>query len=123
MGARAQMHEERKIHYIEVLSDNEEEGDVGHLQNMEVTQAEEENTHAEEEEETIRNQAGIKKAVIASINGVPKFNTFKMRGVLEGQRVTILIDGGASHNFIDAALVNRRHLPTVEFDGFLVDIT
>jgi hypothetical protein len=26
-----------KIYYIEVLSDSEEEDDVGHLQNMEVT--------------------------------------------------------------------------------------
>jgi hypothetical protein len=45
-----------------------------------------------------------------------------MRGVLQGQRVTILIDGGASHNFIDVSLVNRRHLPTVEFEGFLVEV-
>jgi hypothetical protein len=34
----------------------------------------------------------------------------------------VLIDGGASHNFIDAALVNKRHIPTVEFDGFLVEV-
>jgi len=34
-----------KIHYIEVLSDSEEEEyEVGHIQNMEVAQIEEENT-------------------------------------------------------------------------------
>ena len=70
----------------------------------------------------MRNHVGIKKAVIASISGVPKFNTFRMRGVLQGQRVMILIDGGASHNFIDVASVCRRHLPTVEFEGFLVEV-
>jgi hypothetical protein len=111
-----------KIHYIEVLSDSEDEDDVGHIQNIEVTRTEEEPTHGEEEEEPMCNQAGIKKVVIASISGVPKFNTFRMRGVLQGQRVTVLIDGGASHNFIDVALVNRRHLPTVEFEGFLVEV-
>jgi hypothetical protein len=116
------MHGKGKIHYIEVLSDSEEEDDVGHLQNMEVTQVEEEHTHEEEEEETMHKHAGIKKVVIASISGVPKFSTFRMRGVLQGQRVTILIDGGASHNFIDVALVNMRHLPTVEFEGFLVEV-
>jgi hypothetical protein len=33
-----------------------------------------------------------------------------------------LIDGGASHNFIDAALLNRRHIPRVEFEGFKVEV-
>jgi hypothetical protein len=45
-----------------------------------------------------------------------------MRGVLQGQRVSVLIDGGASHNFIDSALVKRRHIPTVEFEGFRVEV-
>jgi hypothetical protein len=53
---------------------------------------------------------------------VQKLSTFRIRGVLQGQRVTVLIDGGASHNFIDVALVNIRHLPTVEFEGFLVEV-
>jgi hypothetical protein len=33
-----------------------------------------------------------------------------------------LIDGGVSHNFIDAALLQRRHIPTVEFEGFKVEV-
>jgi hypothetical protein len=65
---------------------------------------------------------GIKKEVITSISGVQIFSTFRIRGVLQGQRVTMLIDGGASHNFIDAALVRKRHIPTIEFDGFLVEV-
>jgi hypothetical protein len=36
--------------------------------------------------------------------------------------VLVLIDGGASHNFIDAALLKRRHIPTVEFEGFKVKV-
>jgi len=111
-----------KIHYIEVLSNSEEEDDVGHLQNMEVTQEEEKHTHEEEEEEAMHKHAWIKRVVIASINGVPKFITFRMRGVLQGQRVIVLIDGGASHNFIVVALMNTRKIPTVEFEGFLVEV-
>jgi hypothetical protein len=89
---------------------------------------EEEPTHGGEEEETMHGEeeeeeeVAIKKTVIASINGVPKFNTFRMRGVLQGQRVTVLIDGGASHKIIDVSLVNIRHLPIVEFEGFLVEV-
>jgi hypothetical protein len=45
-----------------------------------------------------------------------------MRGVLQGQKVSILIDGGASHNFIDSTLLQRRHIPTVEFEGFKVGV-
>ena len=32
----------------------------------------------------------------------------------------MLIDGGATHNFIDRKLVERRGLPTKEFEGFIV---
>jgi hypothetical protein len=45
-----------------------------------------------------------------------------MRGVLQGQRVSVLIDGGASHNFIDSALLQRRNIPIVEFEGFKVEV-
>jgi hypothetical protein len=45
-----------------------------------------------------------------------------MRGVLQGQKVSVLIDGGASHNFIDSTLLKRRHIPTVEFEGFKVEV-
>jgi hypothetical protein len=59
---------------------------------------------------------------LASISGVPKYNTFRMRGVLQGQRVSVLIDGGASHNFIDSTLLKRRHIPIVEFEGFKMEV-
>ena len=56
------------------------------------------------------------------MSGVPKFNTFGIKGVVQGKGETIMIDGGASHNFIDIAMVERRHLPIVEFEGFLVEV-
>jgi hypothetical protein len=64
----------------------------------------------------------INKVVIASISGVKRFSTFKIRGFLQGQMVTVIIDGRASYNFIDSTLVNKIHLPTIEFDGFLADV-
>jgi hypothetical protein len=77
---------------------------------------------AAEEEVPELDCAAEEKATLASISGVPKFNTFKMRGVLQGQRVLVLIDVGDSHNFIDALLLKRRHIPTVEFEGFKVEV-
>lgn len=60
--------------------------------------------------------------IIASMSGFPRCHTFRVRGVLERHKVTVLIDGGASHNFIDATLVDRRRISTEEFDGFAVAI-
>jgi hypothetical protein len=101
---------------ITIYDDEEEEG-FGHLQNME-----ENPTENAEEEDASHGLATDDKVTLASINGVPKFNTFRMRGVLQGQKVSILIDGGASHNFIDSSLLQRRHIPTVEFEGFRVEL-
>jgi hypothetical protein len=42
--------------------------------------------------------------------------------VVSEKKVSVLIDGGASHNFIDSALLQRRHIPTVEFEGFRVEV-
>jgi hypothetical protein len=90
----------RKAHYIEVTSDNEEDEGFGHLQNIEANPTE--NT---KEEDASHGLAANEKVTLASISGVPKYNTFRMRGVLEGQKVSVLIDGCASHNFIDSALL------------------
>jgi hypothetical protein len=85
-----------KTHYIELTSDNEEDEDFSHLQNIEA-----DTTEIAEEESPGHDMTTEEKATLASINGVPKYNTFRMRGVLQEQKVSVLIDGGAFHNFID----------------------
>jgi len=39
---------------------------------------------------------------------------------MQGQSVTMLINGGATYNFRDATLVTRRQIPTEEFEDFEV---
>jgi hypothetical protein len=63
-------------------------------------------------------QEGVKKVTISTLSRVPKYYTFRVRGILQGQRVTTLIDGGDTHNFIDATLVTQRHIPVEDFKGF-----
>jgi hypothetical protein len=106
-----------QVHYIEVTSDNEEEEEIDQIQNIEA-----ETLETTEEEIPGQDNTVKEKATLASINGVPKYNTFRMRGVLQGQKVLVLIDGVASHNFIDSTLLKRRHIPTVEFEGFKVEV-
>jgi hypothetical protein len=89
-----------QVHYIEVTSNNEEDEDFGHIQNMKA-----DITKTTEEEATGHDNTTKERYTLASISGVPKYNNFKMRGVLQGQKVSVLIDGGASHNFIDSSLL------------------
>ena len=44
----------------------------------------------------------------------------RLKGGIQGQKVTVLVDGGDTHKFIDAALVERRKLQSETFDGFIV---
>ena len=46
--------------------------------------------------------------------------TLRVRGTIRGQRVSVLVNSGATHNFIDAQMVERRGILTKSFDGFSV---
>jgi hypothetical protein len=124
-----------EIHYIEVATDNvdseEEEQDNGS------TSLEEESTHAEDQPphrpltlagahppvvphplEQDNRHKPTKGGVIATLSGVPKYDTLQIRGTIQGQQEISLIDGGATHNFIDTSLVSRRPIQTEELEGF-----
>jgi hypothetical protein len=113
-----------EIHYIEVAADNvdseEEEKDSGS------TSLEEDSTLAEEKPpcrpptptgahhpivpqppEQANRRKPTKGGVIATVSSVPRYDTLRIRGIIQGQREITLIDGGATHNFIDTSLVSR----------------
>ena len=46
--------------------------------------------------------------------------TLRVQGLVMNQRVSILIDSGASHNFIDAHLMKIKGIPTETFEEFSV---
>jgi len=60
------------------------------------------------------------RGALAALQGVPKYLTLRVRGTVHGQRVSVLVDSGATHNFIDAQMVERRDIQTKSFNGFLV---
>ena len=59
---------------------------------------------------------------MAVLSAVPRYHTIRCEGVVLGERASFLVDGGATHNFIDANMVEKRKLPTETFDGFVVVI-
>ena len=99
-----------KAHYIEVYSDNDED-DYEQEATKELQVAEEES-----------HQGDTPEGVIATLSGVPRFHTLRVRGVVQGHRVGVLIDGGATHNFIDSAWVAKRGIQTEKFEGFIVAV-
>jgi hypothetical protein len=128
-----------EIHYIEVATNivdsEEEEQDSGS------TSLEEESTPAEEQPprrppiatgahhpvvpqppEQVNRRKPTKGGVIATLSSVPRYDTLRIRWIIQGQRAITLINGGATHNFINASLVSRRVLQTKEFEGFDVAV-
>lgn len=65
-----------------------------------------------------RSCMAIKGATITTTSGVPRYYTFKIKEVIQGQQVAALVDSEATHNFIDAALVAKRGISTKDFEGF-----
>ena len=57
---------------------------------------------------------------IATLLGVTRYYTFRIRGILHGKRITTLIDAGDTHKFIDASLIAKRKIPIEEVEGFNV---
>ena len=99
-----------KSHYIEVYSDSEGE------------ESEQETTKElrEVEEESLQGEAP--EGVIATLSRVPRFHTLRVRGVVQGHRVGVLIDGWANHNFINAEWVAKQGIQTEKIEGFTVAV-
>ena len=53
---------------------------------------------------------------------MPRYHTIWCKGVVLGQRASILIDGGATHNLIYVDMVEKINIPSEPFDGFTVVI-
>ena len=77
----------------------------------------------EEDQSPSRGEEGAfapTSGTLASLRGVPKYLTLRVQGSFMNQRVSILIDSRATQNFIDAHIMQRRGIPTDNFDGFSV---
>eukprot|EP00253_Pinus_taeda_P033610 PITA_33610 len=60
------------------------------------------------------------RGALATLRRVPKYLTLRVQGTVRGQQVSVLVDSGATHNFINAQMVEWRGIQTESFDGFSV---
>ena len=100
MGSWTQMFK-GKTHYIEVFSKSEYEE-----QNVEQSIYVVENYESTDE---LQPQIDLGKIIV--MYGIQRFHTLQFKGVVLGQRVIILVDGGATHKFIIAAMVESIIFP------------
>ena len=59
---------------------------------------------------------------MAILSAVPHYHTILCKGVVLVQRASVLVDGGATNNFIYAYMVEKINIPSEPFDGFTVFI-
>ena len=98
-----------KIHYIEVMLDDDEE-QLPPATDGEITQQE-------------RINALIQKGgSIATLTTLTGSGIFRVRDTLHEKRVPIMIDSGATLNFINSSLVTSKGLHAVEHGGFEVKV-
>jgi hypothetical protein len=43
----------------------------------------------------------VKGGTIETLSGVPRYNTLRLKGLVQGKCMNTLVDGGATHNFRD----------------------
>ncbi|KAL0548958.1 hypothetical protein IC582_013436 [Cucumis melo] len=102
---KCKMREQRELRMFVVSGNNEE------LEIVEETEAD------TAELRTVEVQPQTTACVELSINSVVGLNdpgTMKVRGTLQGKEVVILIDCGATHNFVSEKLVTALQLPIKE---------
>ena len=90
---------------------------------MEYFSAEEsQDQHSDSDEDSSTEEGSIPEdeKSLARLTGAQKAITFKVKGIIQGQKVISLINIGATHNFIDAQFVAKRGLQTEEHVGFRV---
>jgi len=59
-------------------------------------------------------------SMIASLHGVKKYLTLKIMGHANGHDVMVLIDFGASNNFINIIFMEQKNIKTKACEGFQV---
>lgn len=78
------------------------------------------NCSMELKEEEPAEEVEVAEISISSIAGISSSRTIKLRGTLRGRDVIVMIDSGATHNFVSKKLVEQLQLETDKTRGYSV---
>lgn len=62
----------------------------------------------------------ISKISLYALNGHPNPQTIRLVGLINGQKISVLIDSGSSHNFVQIDIARRLKLLTSPISEFIV---
>ncbi|TYK26709.1 ty3-gypsy retrotransposon protein [Cucumis melo var. makuwa] len=102
---KCKMKEQRELRMFVVVNDTEE---------YEIIEEEEIERKEINRLEVKEDNTTYVELSINSVVGLNDLGTIKVRGKLQGEDVVILIDCGATHNFVSEKLVKKLHIPTKE---------
>ena len=97
------MPREGKIHYIEVISNEEDEQEQEEMPVEDIQPSGD--TNMTNLNRTERIAALVQHGGSIALAGSPRCTVFCVRGTLYGQRVTVMLDSEATLNFINSSLV------------------
>ena len=61
-------------------------------------------------ETTVEDEGEIAEISISSMMGISSSKTIKLEGTIQGEKVVVLIDSGATHKFVSTEVVKRLNL-------------
>jgi hypothetical protein len=80
-------------------------------------------TSYEEERYYPQQPSGKPMISVEAITKTVKPNTLRMKGNLKGKDITILVDSGSTHNFVDINLTKQLNLFVYPVKDFMVTTT
>lgn len=75
-----------------------------------------------DEEEPLAEEEVAAEVSLCSVIGLTNPKTMKIKGEIGGQQVIIMIDPGATHNFISLKTVEQLGIPITKTGGFRVSL-
>lgn len=106
-----------EVHYIEVVSASESENEKEYT----ISEDSQEEFHdMREHGEVSSHEVPPTSSSLATLNSAPQFFTIKVLGKVLNEDVVVLIDGGATHNFVNESFVQKKNIKTTNFAGFNV---
>jgi len=88
---------------------------------MIILEVEEEEVEEKEQEDSLQTFKSLQLS-LCSMSGFTTSKSWKVEGLLQGHSIVILLDCGASHNFIATELVDKLNLRVQDTPPYLVEV-
>ncbi|KAK8942858.1 hypothetical protein KSP39_PZI008722 [Platanthera zijinensis] len=100
----------RQSYAIEVVDDDDEGGQTDGSAELDIPQ------------EEVQDDQLLPHLSVHALTGLPHFYTIRVTASYEGQPISVLIDSGSTHNFLDSTAAARLQCPLTPISSFQVAV-